>query len=338
MPRPLIFAASAFLAVCAVGEAAASCQPRLQNVAQRVSELPPGMPDALMDRLTELYDEALELEDVQPVRCLALVAQMEVLLAERGGAGASGGAATADAAGLPGGQATIETQEGRHIAETPVLPVPPLVQRGFEVRGQNAFTQSVVEYWTGSSVWERGRLLHAGNGYIEALREAAEEVVAAEDDEAEKRRKARAASEAIHAIEVYQHVVLVNEPEDMLAARQADALRRLRDSARRALVQWTREDLAREEADEDLLVPPRSPDDGDLLVPPRSPGGDDGDLLVAPRSSAGDDGDLLVPPPPRDNSVMGRIRRRIAEVDAFLIEEVRKVAPWLEDRGGYVEP
>lgn len=317
--------ASGLALLLLAGEAAAGCQPRLQNVAQRVSELPPNMPDALMDRLTELYDEALELEDAEPARCLTLVAQMEALLAGRGGAGSNGGAATGgggqDGRAYPGGRSTIERQDGSLLAEPEVLPVPPLVDTGARVRPSNAFTESVVSYWTGSSVWERGRLLSAANGYIDAMRETAEAVIAAEEDEADKRRKARAASEAIHAIEVYQHVVLVNEPEDMLAARQADALRRLRDSARRALVQLTREEMAREEDG------PLAPTDDYPLAPT------DDYPAAAP-----DDGDDLLAPPLLDNSAMGRIRRRIAEVDAFLREEVRKVAPWLEDRGGYVAP
>lgn len=318
--------ASGLVVLSLAGEAAASCQPRLQNVAQRVSELPGETDYRLTDRLSELYDEALALEESQPARCLVVVAQMEALLAGRGGAGASTGGAGGDGLRLPGGRATIETRGGDQIAETPVLPVPPLAQRGFEVRGPNPFTQSVVDYWTGSSVWERGRLLAAGNDYIEALRESAEEVIAAEDDDADKRRAAAAASEAIHAVEVYQHVVLVNEPEDMLAARQADALRRLRESSRRALIELTRKELA----DEERAARERAQAEDDLLAPP-----------VRPSSSAaaadGDD-DLLAPPKRRDESFMERIRRRVAEADAFLVEEVRKVAPWIEYRGGFVEP
>lgn len=323
----LTAAAAGLTAVLIATEAAASCQPRLQNVAQRVSELPGETDYRLTDRLSELYDEALALEESQPARCLVVVAQMEALLAGRGGSGASTGGAGGDGSRLPGGRATIEMRDGDQIAETPVLPVPPLAQRGFEVRGPNPFTRSVVDYWTGSSVWERGRLLAAGNGYIEALRESAEAVIAAEDDDADKRRAAAAASEAIHAVEVYQHVVLVNEPEDMLAARQADALRRLRDSSRRALVELTRKELA----DEERAARERArAEDDDLLAP-----------LVRPSSNAAatDGGDdLLAPLERRDESFMERVRRRVAEADAFLVEEVRKVAPWIEYRGGFVEP
>ena len=310
----LAFAAPVLLAA---SQAAASCQPRLGNVAQRVSELPGTTPYTLTDRLNELYDEALALEEVEPTRCLAVVAQMEALLAGRGQGGANGGGgagASAPGATLPGGRTTIETRSGDRVAETPVLPVPPLApQRGGEIRQPNAFTESVVNYWTGSSVHERGLLLGASTDYVTVLREVAEEVVAEETDPEAKRRKARAANEAIHAVEVYQHVVLVNEPEDVLAARQMDALRRLRESSRRALVQWARDEQAKDELElaplvrDDFLAP---------LVRPE-PGGDD---FLAP----------LVRP--EDLSFADRVRRRLVQAEAKLQEVRSQVAYWIEDR------
>jgi|GEM_PF-2191607 len=332
MSRSLIVAAGALLTFCVAGEAAASCQPRLQAVAQRVSELPGHTPYTLTDRLNELYDEALALEEVEPARCLAVVIQMEALLAGRGAAGSSGGGAgSTNGEQRTGGRATIETQGARRVAETPVLPVPPVQQRGFEVRGPNAFTQSVVNYWTGSSVHERGLLLGASTAYIDELREIAEEVVAQEEDEAAKRRKALAASRAIHAVEVYQHVVLVNEPEDVLAARQMDALYRLRESTRRALVRWARDEQMKEEDDDFLapLVP--GPDSDDFLAPLVR---DDflAPLVRSSSDSAGDDGFLAPLTRPEDPSFMARIVRRVSQAETKLQQVRAGVAYWIEDR------
>lgn len=326
MPRALIFAASAFLAVCAAGQAAASCQPRLQKVAQRVSELPGHTPYTLTDRLNELYDEALALEEVEPARCLVVVAQMEALLADGRVTGAADGGPGAGGGQLPGGQPSIETQDGRRVAETPVLPVPPLEpQRGSEIRGANAFTESVADYWIGSSVHERGLLLGAATEYIEELREIAEEVVAREEDADAKRRKARAANVAIHAVEVYQHVVLVNEPEDVLAARQMDALYRLRELTRRAMVRWARDEQMKDE-DEFEPAPLERPFEPaplvqeDFLAP-----------LVRSDSSGGED--YLAPlTRPEDQSFMARILRRVSQAEAELQQVRADVTYWIEDR------
>lgn len=333
MSRSLIVAAGALLTFCVAGEAAASCQPRLQAVAQRVSELPAQSSGTLHDHLNELYDEALALEEVEPARCLAVVIQMEALLAGRGAAGSSGGAGAGSATGeqRAGGRATIETQGARRVAETPVLPVPPVQQRGFEVRGPNAFTQSVVNYWTASSVHERGLLLGAGTAYIEELREIAEEVIAEEEDEGARRRKALAASQAIHAVELYQHVVLVNEPEDVLAARQMDALYRLRQSTRRALVRWARDEQMKE--DDDFLAPlePNTNSDDflaplvrdDFLAPLVRPSSD---------SAGGDDGFLAPLVRPEDPGFMARVVRRVSLAEARLQQVRADVAYWIEDR------
>lgn len=331
MPRHLLASAAAVALLAFGGQASAqvSCQPRLQNVAQRVSELPGGTSPALVDRLNELYDEALALEEVEPSRCLAVVMQMEALLAGGGRTGANGGGAAGGGAQLPGGQPSIETQDGDRIAETPVLPVPPLEpQRGSEIRGPNAFTDSVVNYWTESSVHERGLLLGAATDYIEELREIAEEVVAQEEDEDAKRRKARAANVAIHAVEVYQHVVLVNEPEDMLAARQMDALYRLRESTRRAMARWARDELMKDEFEPAPLERPFEPAPlvrDDFLAP-----------LVRPSSSsdssAGGD-DFLAPlTRPEDQSFMARVLRRVSQAEAKLQQVRADVAYWIEDR------
>lgn len=328
MPRTLIFAAGAFLALSVAGEAAASCQPRLQNVAQRVSDLPGHTPHTLTDRLNELYEEALALEEVEPARCLAVVMQMEALLAGGGVTGGAGGGSSAGGGQLPGGRASIETQDGRRVAETAVLPVPPLEpQRGSEIRGANAFTESVVNYWTQSSVHERGLLLGAATEYIEELREIAEEVVAEEEDAEAKRRKARAANVAIHAVEVYQHVVLVNEPEDVLAARQMDALYRLRELTRRAMVRWARDEQMKDE-DEFEPAPLERPFEpaplvqDDFLAP-----------LVRPSSDSSGGEDFLAPlTRPEDQSFMARIVRRVSQAEAKLQQVRADVAYWIEDR------
>ena len=319
MSRTLILAAGALLALSVAGEAAASCQPRLQNVAQRVSELPGHTPYTLTDRLNELYEEALALEEVEPARCLAVVMQMEALLAGGGVTAGAGVGSSAGGAQLPGGRASIETRDGRRVAETAVLPVPPLEpQRGSEIRGANTFTESVVNYWTGSSVHERGLLLGASTQYIEELREIAEEVVAQEEDADAKRRKARAANVAIHAVEVYQHVVLVNEPEDVLAARQMDALYRLRETTRRALVRWARDEQMKEE-DDDFLAPLVR---DDFLAP-----------LVRPSSDSSGGDDFLAPlVRPEDPSFMARIVRRVSQAEAKLQQVRSGVAYWIEDR------
>lgn len=338
MPRTLIFAAGAFLALSVAGEAAASCQPRLQNVAQRVSELPGHTPYTLTDRLNELYEEALALEEVEPARCLAVVMQMEALLAGGGGMAAAGGGAAggagADAPSYPGGRSTIEMRDGTVLPEPEVPQVPPLTDTGSRVRPPNAFTESVVNYWTDSSVWERGRLLRAGNEYIDALREAAEEVIEAEDDEAVKRSKARAASAAIHAVEVYQHVVLVNEPEDMLAARQADALRRLRELTRRAMVQWARDEIAKDEFE------PAPLERGFEPAPLVRNDGFEPAPLVRPSGGEQSGGDDFLAPltRPEDDGLMARVQRKISEVDTVLRDEVRKVGRWLNEEGGFIEP
>ena len=335
MSRYLLISVAAAAAIVApAGQAAAqaSCQPRLQNVAQRVSELPSETPASLHDQLSELYEEALALEEVEPSRCVAVVMKMEALLAGRGG-GATARGAGQDGPSLPRGQSTIEMQDGRMLAEPEVLQVPPLTNTGSRVRPPNAFTESVVNYWTGSSVWERGRLLAAGNEYIDALRSAAEEIVEAEEDEAVKRRKARAASEAIHAVEIYQHVVLVNEPEDMLAARQMDALLRLRELSRRALAQWARDDAAEDEFE------PAPLERGFEPAPLTRDGGFEPAPLVSSGGAGQGGNDYLAPlRRPEDNGLLARISRKIVEVDAILTSEVRKVLPWIEDRPGFVEP
>lgn len=327
MPRTLIFAAGAFLALSVAGEAAASCQPRLQNVAQRVNDLPGHTPYTLTDRLNELYEEALALEEVEPARCLAVVMQMEALLAGGGVTGGAGGGSNAGGGQLPGGRASIETQDGRRIAETPVLPVPPLEpQRGSEIRGANAFTDSVVNYWTESSVHERGLLLGAATEYIEELREIAEEVVAQEEDEDAKRRKARAANVAIHAVEVYQHVVLVNEPEDVLAARQMDALYRLRELTRRAMVRWARDEQMKDEFEPAPLERPFEPAplvQDDFLAP----------LVRSSSSDAAGGDDFLAPlVRPEDQGFMASILRRVSQAEAKLQQVRADVAYWIEDR------
>lgn len=378
MPRILFASASAAALLAFAGQASAqvSCQPQLADIAQRASGLPSETDYEITDRLSELYDEALEVEQSDPARCLTLVAEMERLIAQAlggggsggassgGGAGAGGGAGGGGAGGGGGGSAggpydpntfdgrrALSQRQGEDFMDaTPVLPVPPLVDTGTAVRPPNAFTESVASHWVQSAEWTRIRLLTAGNEYIEALRETAEEVIAREEDEAEKRRKARAASEAIHKIEEYQRVVLVNEPEDMLAARHADALRRLREASRRAFVQWARDEQARDEfepapltRDDGFEPAPLTRDDGfepapltrgeDFIAPLTRPSGQAG----AGATASGPD--YIAPlVRPEDQTFFERIRRRINAADAVMMEETRKIAPWIEDRSGFIEP
>lgn len=342
MIRHLLAATSSAVLLTIAGQASAqvSCQPRLQNVAQRVSELPSETSPTLHDRLLELYDQALEVERSNPGQCLVYVVQMEALLGGGGSSNGAGGARAGDGAETAGGRAYIETRGGDRVAETPVLPVPPLEpQRGSEIRKENAFTQSVAEYWIGSSVHERGLLLEAATTYTDELREIAEEVVAEEEDADAKRRKARAANIAIHAVEIYQHVVLVNEPEDVLAARQMDALYRLRESTRRAMVRWARDEQMNDEdflaplvRDDDFLAPLVRNEDflaplvrnEDFLAPLVRPG--------ASSDAAGGD-DFLAPlVRPEDQGFMARILRRVSQAEAKLQEVRADVAYWIEDR------
>lgn len=328
----VLTAGLAALTLATAPQTATSCQPRLGDAAQAASELPGETDYRITDRLAELYEQALEVEFDDPARCLGFVAEMEALMTgagRRGDADGGGGAGSGGGASTGGEAAPLETMDGRRVAETEVPPVPPLERGLTTLRPPNAFTEAVETYWIGSAVHERGQLLAAGTDYIHTLRDVGETVLAESEDQDMRRRDAQVANALIHAVEVYQHVVLVNEPEDQLAARQADALRRVRQASRRALAQWARRPLE----DEEPFEPAPLVRDEDYLAPltPR-PSGED---YLAPlvRGDGGDGADLLAPLTPReDRGFLDAVRGRMAQAEAEIDDLTRRLAYWIEDR------